>query len=127
MVVCLAGDGDFLMTGQELATAVQADAAIVVIVFDNAMYGTIRMHQERAYPGRVSGTDLRSPDFAALARAYGGHGETVAATGDFPAALERASASGLPALVHVKVDPQILTPRQTLDEIRAAAVTRDVG
>ncbi len=127
MVVCLAGDGDFLMTGQELATAVQEEAPIVVIVFDNGMYGTIRMHQERAYPGRVSGTDLRSPDFAALARAYGGHGETVAATQEFPSALERAHTSGLPALIHVKVDPQTLTPRQTLDEIRAAASTRDVG
>ena len=76
----MAGDGDFLMTGQELATAVQVDAAIVVLVVNNGMYGTIRMHQERSYPGRVSGTDLLNPDFAALARAFGAHGAVVERT-----------------------------------------------
>ncbi|MFN0153981.1 MAG: thiamine pyrophosphate-binding protein [Gaiella sp.] len=120
-VVCLAGDGDFLMTGQELATAVQHDAPVIVVVLDNGMYGTIRMHQERHYPGRVSGTELRNPDFAALARAYGGHGETVDSTEAFPAALERSLAAGLPAVIHVKVDPEVLTPRQTLTEVREAA------
>ena len=89
IVVCMAGDGDFLMTGQELATAVQENAAVVILVVNNGMYGTIRMHQERHYPGRVSGTDLVNPDFAALARAFGAHGAVVEQTADFAAALER--------------------------------------
>ena len=89
-VVAIAGDGDFLMTGQELATAVQYDAAIVVLVVNNGMYGTIRMHQERHYPGRVSGTDLVNPDFAALARAFGAHGAVVERTEDFAAAFDAA-------------------------------------
>jgi acetolactate synthase-1/2/3 large subunit len=121
-VVCIAGDGDFLMTAQELATAVQHDAPIVVLVVDNGMYGTIRMHQERHYPGRVSGTDLRNPDFAALARAFGGYGERVERTADLPAALERALTSGVPAVLHLPIDPEALTPRQTLSEIRARAL-----
>jgi len=120
-VVCLAGDGDFLMTGQELATARQAGAPVVVIVVDNGMYGTIRMHQERRFPGRVSGTDLVNPDFAALARAFGAHGERVERTADVPAALERALGAGTPAVLHLPVDPEALTPRQTLSEIRAEA------
>ena len=91
-VVCFSGDGDFLMRGQELATAVQYDLPIVVLVVDNGMYGTIRMHQERQFPGRVVGTDLVNPDFAAYARAFGAHGETVDRTDEFPAALERALA-----------------------------------
>ena len=93
-VVCLAGDGDFLMTAQELATARQAGAAVVVLVVDNGMYGTIRMHQERRYPGRVSGTDLSNPDFVALARAFGAYGERVERTADVPAALDRALGAG---------------------------------
>jgi len=117
-VVCIAGDGDFLMTGQELATAVQYEAAILVIVMDNGMYGTIRMHQERHFPGRVSGTDLRNPDFAALAKAYGGFGERVERTADFPDALERALASRVPSLLHLPVDPEAITPRRTLSQIR---------
>ncbi|HEY7381335.1 MAG TPA: thiamine pyrophosphate-binding protein [Gaiella sp.] len=121
IAVCLAGDGDFLMTGQELVTAVQEDAPVVVLVVDNRMLGTIRMHQERHFPGRVSGTDLVSPDFAALARAYGGHGERVERTADFAGALERALASGLPSVLHLIVDPEAITPRHTLSEIRAAA------
>jgi acetolactate synthase-1/2/3 large subunit len=120
-VVCLAGDGDFLMTGQELATAVQEELAIVVLVVNNAMYGTIRMHQERHYPGRVVGTDLRNPDFVAYARAFGAHGALVERSEDFPAALDEALACGRPALIELRVDPQAITPRQTLDEIRAAA------
>ena len=118
-VVCLAGDGCFQMTLNEMSTAVQHGAAVVVIVADNGRYGTIRMHQERTYPGRVSGTDLANPDFAALARAYGGHGETVTDGADFPAAFARAVAAGVPAVVHLKLDPEALTPAQTLTEARA--------
>lgn len=117
-VVCLAGDGDFLMTGQELATAVQEDLAVVVLVINNGMYGTIRMHQERHYPGRVVATDLVNPDFAAYARAFGAHGAVVTRTGEFAGALEDALASGGPALLELRVDPEAITPRQTLTEIR---------
>ncbi len=124
VVVAMAGDGDFLMTGQELATAVQYDAAIVILVVNNGMYGTIRMHQERHYPGRVSGTDLVNPDFAELARAYGAHGSVVQRTQDFAAAFDQALASGRPALVELRVDPEALTPRQSLSEIRAQALAR---
>jgi acetolactate synthase-1/2/3 large subunit len=124
VVVAFAGDGDFLMTGQELATAVQYEAAIVVLVVDNGMHGTIRMHQERRYPGRVSGTELVNPDFAALARAYGAFGERVERTADFPAALEHAFASGGPALLHLVVDPEALTPRQTLTQVREQALAK---
>ena len=120
-VVCIAGDGDFLMTGQELATAVQEELPIVVLVVNNAMYGTIRMHQERNYPGRVVGTDLRNPDFVAYARAFGAHGALVERSEDFPGALDEALRCGRPAVIELRVDPQAITPRQTLDEIRAAA------
>jgi acetolactate synthase-1/2/3 large subunit len=122
MVVCFAGDGDFLMHGQEFATAVQYGLPIVVILVDNGMYGTIRMHQERKYPGRVSATELRNPDFAAYARAFGGHGETVTKTQEFAPAFERALASGLPSILHVRVDPDAITPVATLSGIRAAAL-----
>jgi acetolactate synthase-1/2/3 large subunit len=121
MVIAFAGDGCFLMNGQEFATAVQYELALIVIVVDNAMYGTIRMHQEREYPGRVSATDLKNPDFAAYARAFGGHGETVEATADFAPAFERAIASGKPAILHVKIDPEAITPMTTLTAIRAKA------
>ena len=114
-VVAFAGDGCFLMNGQEFATAAQHGAAIVVVVVDNGQYGTIRMHQERDYPGRRSGTHLANPDFAALARAYGGHGETVERTEDFAPAFRRAEASGKPALLHVKLDPRTITPDRFLD------------
>ena len=120
-VVCVAGDGDFLMSVSELATAVQHDAPIVVIVLDNGMYGTIRMHQERHFPGRVSGTDLRNPDFAALAVSFGCRGESVARTEDVRPALERALAAAVPTVLHLRVDPEAITPRATLSEIRAAA------
>lgn len=115
-VVIFAGDGCFLMNGQEFATAVQYDIPVVVVVIDNAMYGTIRMHQEREYPGRVSATTLKNPDFAALARAYGGHGETVRTTAEFAPAFERARASGKPAIIHCFLDPQAVTPAKTLDQ-----------
>ena len=124
VVVAMAGDGDFLMTGQELATAVQHGAAIVVLVINNGMYGTIRMHQERHYPGRVSGTDLVNPDFAALARAFGAFGEVVERTADFEPAFEAALASGRPAVLELRVDPEAITPRHTIAEIRQAARER---
>jgi acetolactate synthase-1/2/3 large subunit len=121
-IVSINGDGDFLMNGQEFATAVQYDLPIVVIVVDNASYGTIRMHQEREFPGRVVATDLINPDFAAYGRAFGGFGVSVARTAEFPAAFEAACASGRPAIVHVKYDADGITPTQTLSGIRAAAL-----
>ena len=121
-VVAFAGDGCFLMAASELATAVQHDLPIVVVVADNRMYGTIRMHQERHYPGRVSGTDLANPDFAALAQAHGAHGETVERTAEFPAAFGRALASGRPALLSLRVDPEALTPVATLSATRERAL-----
>jgi acetolactate synthase-1/2/3 large subunit len=122
MVVSFSGDGCFLMNGQEFATAVQYDLPIIFIVVDNGMYGTIRMHQEREYPGRISATELKNPDFAAYARAFGGHGETVEETGQFAPAFERAVASGKPAILHVKIDPDAITPMTTLSAIRAKAL-----
>lgn len=121
MVVSFSGDGCFLMNGQEFATAVQYDLPIISVVVDNTMYGTIRMHQERRYPGRVSATQLRNPDFAALARAYGGHGESVEETAQFAPAFDRAVASGKPAIIHVKVDPEAITPVATISGLRAAS------
>ena len=120
-VVAFAGDGCFMMNGQEFATACQYDLPIVVIVVDNGMYGTIRMHQERDYPGRVSATTLKNPDFAALARAYGGHGETVHETAEFAPAFERALASGKPAIIHCFLDQQAITPTMTIEQIREKA------
>jgi acetolactate synthase-1/2/3 large subunit len=119
-VVCLAGDGCFQMTLNEMSTAVQHGAAVIVIVANNGIYGTIRMHQERHYPGRVSGTGLANPDFAALARAYGGHGETVTETAQFADAFARAEAAGTLAVIELKLDPEALATGQTLSEIRAA-------
>ena len=121
IVVAVAGDGDFLMNGQEFATAVQHDIPIIVIVPDNGMYGTIRMHQEREYPGRVSATRLKNPDFAEMARSFGGHGERVERTEEFAPAFERALQSRRPALLHCIVDPQALTPARTLDEIKSTS------
>jgi acetolactate synthase-1/2/3 large subunit len=120
-VVAFAGDGDFLMTGQELATAVRHEAAIVVLVVNNGMYGTIRMHQERAYPGRVVGTALTNPEFATLAEAFGAHGEVVERTADFEPAFERALTAGRAALIELRIDPEAITPRQTLSQIRESA------
>jgi acetolactate synthase-1/2/3 large subunit len=119
-VVVFAGDGCFLMAGQELATAVQYDAAVIFIVVNNGMYGTIRMHQEKNYPGRVSGTDLQNPHFAAYARSFGAVGEIVEETAQFGPALERCIASGKPALIETRIDPQAITPSTTLDKLRAA-------
>jgi len=123
-VVVFAGDGDFMMHGQEFATAVQYGLPLIVVLLDNAMYGTIRMHQEREYPGRVSGTALKNPDFRAYAQAFGGHGERVERTEDFAPALARARASGLPAILHCLLDPEAITPAGTLQGLRDAALAR---
>jgi len=119
LVVCVAGDGDFQMTLNEFSTARQYGVAPIAIVCNNGRYGTIRMHQERTYPARVSGTELFNPDYAALARAYGGHGETVTETGQFAAAFDRARASGLPAVIELVLDPNALAPGQDLEQARA--------
>jgi acetolactate synthase-1/2/3 large subunit len=120
-VVCIAGDGDFTMSCQELATAVQYQLPVVIFVVNNRMLGTIRMHQERHFPGRVVGTDLVNPDFAAYAAAFGAHGEVVTRTADFEGALERALGAGRPAVVELVVDPEGISPRATLTEIRQSA------
>jgi acetolactate synthase-1/2/3 large subunit len=124
-VITFAGDGEYMMNGQELATAVQYQAGVVIIVFNNGMFGTIRMHQELHYPGRVSGTQLHNPDFAALAAAYGAHGEVVTATAEFGPALERALAHAnskhLPALIELRYDGDLITPGATLETIRKNA------
>jgi acetolactate synthase-1/2/3 large subunit len=117
-VVVVVGDGDFLMTAQELATAVQHGLDVVVLVANNGMYGTIRMHQERAYPGRVTATELQNPDFPALARAYGAAGEAVTTAEAFPAALERALEAGRPALLDLHVDPEWIAPGLSLSALR---------
>jgi acetolactate synthase-1/2/3 large subunit len=120
-VVCFSGDGDFLMCGQELATAIQYDVPVVIVIVNNGMYGTIRMHQEKHYPGRVVGTDLRNPHFAAYARAFGAVGEIVEDTAQFGPAFERIVASGKPGIIDIHLDPQAITPNTTLDKLRAAA------
>ncbi len=120
-VICFAGDGCFMMHGQEFATAVRYNLPIITVVVNNGFYGTIRMHQEREYPGRVVGTGLTNPDFADFARAYGGHGETVEKTEDFAAAYIRARESGKPAIIEVKLDPEAITPTRTLTQIREKA------
>lgn len=120
-VVCFSGDGDFLMTGQELATAAQYGAAAIFVVVNNGMYGTIRMHQEKLYPGRVIGTELHNPHFAAFARSFGAVGEIVEDTAQFGPAFEKCVAAGKPALIEVRIDPQAITPNTTLDKIRAGA------
>lgn len=116
-VVVFSGDGCFLMQGQEFAVAVQYRIHVIIVIIDNGMYGTIRMHQERNYPNRVIGTDLENPDFAALSRAYGGHGETVRETSEFEPAFERSLACGQPAIIHCFLDPQAITPTKTMDQI----------
>lgn len=118
-VICMAGDGCIQMTVNEMSTAVQHGATPVVIVANNGRYGTIRMHQERTYPGRISGTMLANPDYAALARAYGGHGEVVESGADFPAAFARAVASGTVAVIELRLDEDALSPGLTLSGLRA--------
>ena len=122
-VVCFAGDGDFQMNGQELGAAMQMGAGPIVLILNNRSYGTIRMHQERHFPGRVSATDLQNPDFAALAKSYGMHGERVERTAEFAAAFDRALASETGAVLDIAIATEALTPRQTLAQIRALART----
>jgi acetolactate synthase-1/2/3 large subunit len=127
-VVCFAGDGDFLMTGQELATAMAQRAGVLFLVFNNGLYGTIRMHQEREFPGRPYATALANPDFAALARAYGAFGARVASTDEFgralAAALSHLRAERTPALIELACDPEVITPNATLATLRSAALLR---
>jgi acetolactate synthase-1/2/3 large subunit len=118
-VVCFAGDGCFMMSAQELATAIQHDAAVIFVVVDNGSYGTIRMHQERHYPGRVSGTELTNPDFAAFARAFGAFAVTVERTEDFPAAFAQAQAAGRAALIHIKTSLDDISPGRTIAALRS--------
>jgi len=126
-VVCVSGDGDFLMTGQDFATAVQYGLPVIVLVADNGIYGTIRMHQERDYPGRVIGTDLRNPDFVGYALAFGGYGAVVEKTADFPAAFAAARACRKPSIIHLKIDPEAITPTATLAGIREKALAGGRG
>ena len=123
-VIAFAGDGCFLMTGQEMATAAQYGLKIIWIVANNGMYGTIRMHQERDYPARVSGTELANPNFADLAQAYGGYGEVVETDEDFPAAFERAQAADTFALLDCRLDPDAITPTMTIEDFRARAAAK---
>ena len=123
-VVCLAGDGCFLMAGSELATAVQYGANLLVLVVNNNMFGTIRTQQERDFPGRVHGTGIQNPDFAAYAQAFGAHGEQIRSTKEFPEALERARRAGKPALIELIVDPESTSMKATLSQIRQQALER---
>jgi acetolactate synthase I/II/III large subunit len=123
VVVGFCGDGGFMMTGQELATALGEGVGPIILLFNNAMYGTIRMHQERRFPGRVVGTALQNPDFTALIRAYGGFGASVARTEAFAPAFEEAMASGRPAVIELRMDPEMITTRTTLSALRRQAET----
>ena len=123
IVVGFCGDGGFMMTGHEMATAVGEGIGPIILLFNNAMYGTIRMHQERRFPGRVVGTALKNPDFAALIRAYGGFGAVVARTEEFAPAFEEAVASGRPAVIELRMDPEMITTRSTLSALRRQAET----
>ena len=124
LVVGFCGDGGFMMTGQELATAALEGTGPIILVFNNSMYGTIRMHQERRFPGRVVGTALRSPDFLALAQAYGVFGASITSTADFAPALEKAASSSRASIIELKMDPEVITTRTTLSEIRRQAEAR---
>ncbi len=126
-IVALAGDGCFLMNGQELATANQYGLKLVVLVCNNGLYGTIRMHQERHFPGRVMATTLVNPDFVALAKAYGCHAERVKETAEFRPALRRSLDHAGPSLIELIVDPEAITPRTTLSAIRTAATKTAKG
>ena len=124
MVVNFSGDGGFLMSGNDLMTAVQHDARVIAIVVNNGIYGTIRMHQERTYPTRYPATTLQNPDFAAYARSFGAHGETVTRTADFAAAFDRALQAGKPALLELRIDPEAIGTRATLTRLREAALAK---
>jgi acetolactate synthase-1/2/3 large subunit len=123
-VVCFVGDGGFLMTGQELATAFHHGVAPIILVFNNAMYGTIRMYQERTYPGRVSGTALTNPDFAKFIESFGGHGEVVADAADFAAAFKRAASSGRASVIELRMNPEQITSRGTIAQLRGGVVPK---
>lgn len=123
-VVCFAGDGCFLMSGQELVPAVQYGLKILFLVINNGRYGTLRMHQEREYPRRLLGTDLQNPDFAAYVRALGAHGETVRSNAQFALALERTLSATGPALIELVIDPDAITPRTSLTAIPRAALAK---
>jgi acetolactate synthase-1/2/3 large subunit len=125
IVVGFCGDGGFMMTGQELATSLAEGPGPIILVFNNAMYGTIRMHQERRFPGRVVGTALKNPDFTALARAYGGFGAAVSRTEEFAPAFEEAVASKRGALIELRMDPEMITTRTTLSALRRQAEAAD--
>ena len=120
-MVCVAGDGDFLMNGQELATAAQHGCDLLVVLVDNGSYGTIRMHQERDYPKRVSATELENPDFAALARAYGGWAETVDKTADFAPVLDKALKKKGIRLIHCRTDVEQISHASTITKLRQKA------
>nr|WP_306401419.1 thiamine pyrophosphate-dependent enzyme [Pseudochrobactrum saccharolyticum] len=122
MVICFAGDGDFQMNCQELGSAMQAGAQPIILILNNGIYGTIRAHQEKHYPARVSGTTMENPDFVTLAKSYRFHAERVETTADFAAAFERAAASKTGAVLELNISPEALTPRQTLSQMRAAAL-----
>jgi acetolactate synthase-1/2/3 large subunit len=124
MVVAFVGDGGFLMTGQEIATAFHHGVAPIVLLFNNQMYGTIRMYQERAYPGRVSGTALTNPDFGKFIEAFGGHGEVVTDTQEFTPAFRRAVESGRPAVIELRMNPEQITSRATIAELRGGKTKR---
>jgi acetolactate synthase-1/2/3 large subunit len=126
-VVCIAGDGDFLMTGQDFMTAVQYGLPVIVVIADNGLYGTIRMHQERDYPGRVVATELKNPDFVGYAKVFGGFGVLVEKTADFPAAFAAAQNSGKPSIIHLKIDPEAITPTMTLTGIREKSLAAGAG
>ncbi|MGH6623058.1 MAG: thiamine pyrophosphate-dependent enzyme, partial [Burkholderiaceae bacterium] len=127
-VVAFAGDGDFLMTGQELATAVQYGAGVLILLFNNSMYGTIRMHQEREFPAREHGTRLVNPDFARYAEAFGAFGARAETTDEFAIALAQALATirerHCPALIELRMDPEVITPNATLSAVRSTALLR---
>jgi acetolactate synthase-1/2/3 large subunit len=123
----IAGDGDFLMNGQELATAVQHGGKSIIVLLNNGMYGTIRMHQEREYPQHVTGSQLQNPDFAALAEAYGYSGVRITRTDEFEAAFLAALASPRGSLIEIVLDPEVITTRGTLSAITQAALTRQSG
>ncbi len=122
MVICFAGDGDFQMNCQELGSAMQAGAQPIILILNNGIYGTIRAHQEKHYPARVSGTTMENPDFVTLAKSYRFHAERVETTADFAAAFERAATSKTGAVLELNISPEALTPRQTLSQMRAAAL-----
>jgi len=126
-VLSFSGDGCFLMNGQEIATALQYGLTPIFFVINNGMYGTIRMHQEREYPGRVSGTILKNPDFAALGQAFGLYSETVGRTEDFEGAFVRAQSAGRAALIELRLDPEAISARFSLSKLRELSLAKQTS